>query len=32
LAVKKYEAVIAANSTNTVADIAQKRIRAAYRE
>jgi hypothetical protein len=32
LAVKKYEAVIAANSTSAVADIAQKRIRSAYRE
>jgi tetratricopeptide (TPR) repeat protein len=32
LAVKKYEAVIAANSTSPVADIAQKRIRTAYRE
>jgi tetratricopeptide (TPR) repeat protein len=32
LAVKKYEAVIAANSTSAVADIAQKRIRTAYRE
>jgi tetratricopeptide (TPR) repeat protein len=32
LAVKKYEAVIAVNSTSAVADIAQKRIRTAYRE
>jgi tetratricopeptide (TPR) repeat protein len=32
LAVKKYEAVIATNSTSPVADIAQKRIRSAYRE
>jgi tetratricopeptide (TPR) repeat protein len=32
LAMKKYEAVIATNSTNAVADIAQKRIRTAYRE